>query len=94
MMVRSVPATAYRYSVYTVFASGESLWQLSAAPQQGAGSQCNVITLNGPEPLESLHSPPDSQHYLDKQLAPAADGILHFLDTDFASITDAQIALF
>lgn len=53
-----------------------------------------IITRNGPEPVEALQSAPDYQHYLDKQLAPAADGILQFLDTSFAAITDAQLSMF
>ena len=53
-----------------------------------------VITHNGPEPLEALHSPPNYRHYLDKQLAPVADSILQFLDTSFDDITSAQIKLF
>lgn len=53
-----------------------------------------VITRNGPEPVEALQSKVDYQHYLDKQLAPAADGILQFMDTSFAEITDAQLRMF
>ncbi len=53
-----------------------------------------VITLNGPEPLEHWHSLPNYDHYRDKQLAPAADGILQFLGTSFAEITDAQMSMF
>ncbi|ASJ74694.1 DNA polymerase II [Granulosicoccus antarcticus IMCC3135] len=53
-----------------------------------------LITRNGPEPLEKQESAPDYQHYLDKQLAPAADGILQFLDTSFSAITDAQLQMF
>lgn len=53
-----------------------------------------IITRNGPEPVDALQSTPDYQHYLDKQLAPAADGILQFLDTSFAAITDAQLQMF
>lgn len=53
-----------------------------------------VITRNGPEPVEALESAPDYQHYLDKQLAPAADGILQFLDTSFRNITGAQMQMF
>jgi len=53
-----------------------------------------LITRNGPEPVEALESAIDYQHYLDKQLAPAADGILQFLDTSFQSITDAQLQMF
>jgi len=53
-----------------------------------------LITRNGPEPAEALESTIDYQHYFDKQLAPAADGILQFLDTSVASITDAQLQMF
>ncbi len=53
-----------------------------------------LITRNGPEPVELLQSTPDYQHYLDKQMAPAADGILQFLGTSFAAITDAQLQMF
>lgn len=53
-----------------------------------------VITLNGPEPIEQLNSSPNYEHYLEKQLAPAADGILQFLGTSFAEITDAQMSMF
>ena len=53
-----------------------------------------VITRNGPEPLDNLTSLPDYQHYMDKQLAPAADGILQFMGTSFSAITDAQMQMF
>lgn len=53
-----------------------------------------VMTVNGPEPVEALQSRPDYQHYIDRQLAPAADGILQFLGTSFASVTDAQLQMF
>ncbi len=53
-----------------------------------------VITRNGPEPIDALASGIDYQHYLDKQLAPAADGILQFVNTSFAQITDAQLQMF
>jgi len=53
-----------------------------------------VITRNGPEPVQQWHSQPDYDHYREKQLAPAADGILQFLGTSFATITDAQMSMF
>ncbi len=53
-----------------------------------------VITRNGPEPVENMPSAPDYEHYMDKQLAPAADGILQFLDSRFSAITDAQMQMF
>lgn len=53
-----------------------------------------VITVNGPEPSDERRSPIDYQHYLDKQLEPVTDGILHFLDSSFQMVTSAQIELF
>ena len=53
-----------------------------------------VITLNGPEPIENICSAPDYQHYVDKQLAPVADSILHFLGTSFEKITARQLDVF
>ena len=55
-----------------------------------------VITTSGPEPVEEGRAPPrpDYDHYRDRQLGPAADGLLHFLDTSFDAITDRQIAIF
>lgn len=53
-----------------------------------------VITRNGPEPSEARVAEPDYEHYLNRQLAPAADGILHCLDTSFEGICGAQMQLF
>ena len=53
-----------------------------------------VITINGAEPVVAQDSLIDYQHYIDKQLAPAADGILYFKDESLAGITDQQIGLF
>jgi DNA polymerase-2 len=53
-----------------------------------------VITLRGAEPVAAQEATLDYQHYLDKQLAPVADGILHFVGTSFAEITGSQISLF
>lgn len=52
------------------------------------------MTLNGVEPEPFIESPPDYDHYLDRQLAPIADGILHFLGMDFATLVDEQLRLF
>ncbi|MCF6191044.1 MAG: DNA polymerase II [Cocleimonas sp.] len=52
-----------------------------------------IITLNGPEPIENITSKANYQHYVDKQLAPVADGILHFLNTSFEKITARQFDL-
>ena len=55
-----------------------------------------VITASGPEPVEEGRPlpRPDYEHYRERQLAPAADGLLHFLDTSFDAITDRQMAIF
>ena len=53
-----------------------------------------VITSAGPEPVRGEIPKPDYDHYRERQLAPAANGILHFLDTSFEAITDAQLAIF
>ncbi|MCB1860000.1 MAG: DNA polymerase II [Gammaproteobacteria bacterium] len=53
-----------------------------------------LITVNGPEPTDNLNSPIDYQHYIKKQLAPAADGILHFLNESFDQIAGDQLRLF
>ena len=61
---------------------------------QNRGSISYVITVNGPEAVEHLHSPIDYQHYINKQLRPVADGILPFIGLDFAQLTDDQLGLF
>ncbi len=53
-----------------------------------------VVTTAGPEPVEDGLPKPDYEHYRDRQLAPAANSILNFLDTSFEAITDAQLAIF
>ncbi len=52
-----------------------------------------VMTVNGPEPLDNHHSAIDYEHYLERQLAPAADALLHCLDTSFARISGRQLSL-
>jgi DNA polymerase II len=53
-----------------------------------------VITLNGPEPLAARRSPLDYQHYVDRQIAPVADGILHLIGLDFRQVVTSQMGLF
>lgn len=52
-----------------------------------------LITSAGPEPVDLPHATPDYAHYLDKQLAPAANAILPFLGTDFATVAGPQLVL-
>jgi DNA polymerase-2 len=53
-----------------------------------------VMTVAGPEPLETQRSPIDYEHYLTRQLQPVADAILPFLGDDFAALTSRQQMLF
>ena len=53
-----------------------------------------VITKSGPEPAQDEIPKPDYEHYRERQLGPAADGILQFLETSFEAITDAQLSIF
>lgn len=64
-----------------------------AAPGRGDWVEY-VITAAGPEPAASPRAALDYQHYLERQLAPVADGILGFLDTSFAAIAGQQLDLF
>ncbi len=67
----------------------------AARKQKTAGRRIDyLITLNGPEPTSEHTTPIDYQHYIDRQLAPAADGILHFLNDSFEAIVSDQMALF
>jgi DNA polymerase-2 len=53
-----------------------------------------VVTTRGPEPLENDPRSLDYQHYLDRQLAPAADALLRLKGTSVGEILDAQLRLF
>ena len=52
------------------------------------------MTKVGPEPVDLHRSTLDYEHYLSKQLAPAADGILQLLGTDFVKLAGPQLHLF
>ncbi len=60
-----------------------------------------LLTINGPEPVGQYEvdmalrqSPIDYQHYIDKQLTPVADSILHFLNESLNQLVDQQLSLF
>jgi len=53
-----------------------------------------IVTKQGPEPVENAHAAPDYDHYLEKQLAPAADAILQCKGTSVQAILDTQMTLF
>lgn len=53
-----------------------------------------VIATSGPEPLEARLTPLDYDHYLSRQLQPVAEGILPFVQDDFATLVTGQLGLF
>ena len=53
-----------------------------------------VMATAGPEPLEARSTPLDYDHYVSKQLQPVADGILPFVEGDFATLITGQLGLF
>jgi DNA polymerase-2 len=61
---------------------------------QNGGWISYVMTTAGPEPLETQHCAIDYDHYVERQLQPVADGILPFLQDDFAALITGQMGLF
>ena len=53
-----------------------------------------VMTINGPETLETQCSKLDYDHYIEKQLAPIADSILFVMNDSTENILNKQINLF
>ena len=53
-----------------------------------------LITVAGPEPLETRRSAIDYDHYIQRQLRPVADAILPFVGDDFAALIERQLGLF
>lgn len=53
-----------------------------------------VITTMGAEPAARPLAPLDHQQYVDRQLAPIADGILGFVGASFKALTEQQMDLF
>ncbi len=53
-----------------------------------------IMTLNGPEPVMYAESALDYDFYIERQLAPAVDGLLQFMGTSLQQITDQQMGLF
>ena len=61
---------------------------------QNGGWITYVMTVAGPEPLETQRSAIDYDHYLMRQLQPVADAILPFMSDDFATLMTGQKELF
>ena len=53
-----------------------------------------MITLNGAEPVLNLSTTPDYDHYMERQLKPALQGILQCVELDFDDIVQSQMRLF
>jgi DNA polymerase-2 len=53
-----------------------------------------VMTTSGPEPVEAQQHPLDYAHYLERQLAPAADGVLGLRGERLADLAGRQMTLF
>lgn len=65
-----------------------------SARYQNKGWISYMITCNGPEPLEFIHSAIDYEHYVDKQIKPIAEAILPFIGLSFSELTTRQLVLF
>ncbi|MCR9279485.1 MAG: DNA polymerase II [Pseudomonadaceae bacterium] len=55
-----------------------------------------VMTIAGPEPVESLQHEPDREHYIERQVRPIAEPVLLALNLDFDQVIgdDTQLGLF
>ena len=69
-----------------------------AADDEGIGRDdiAYLVTHNGPLPLAAAAAGVriDYDHYIDKQLAPACDVVLHVMGTSFEQVAGAQLGLF
>lgn len=68
--------------------------QLTGKPIRRGDWIAYVITTSGAEPIAAQQSPLDYQHYVDKQLMPVADSILHFMEQNMTDLVDTQMSLF
>lgn len=68
--------------------------QLTGKPIRRGDWIAYVLTTSGAEPIAAQQSPLDYQHYVDKQLMPVADSILHFMEQNMTELVDTQMSLF
>jgi len=61
---------------------------------QNRGWISYVITVAGPEPLETRYATIDYDHYITRQLRPIAEAILPFVHDEFDKLVNRQLALF
>jgi DNA polymerase-2 len=52
------------------------------------------ITVKGPQPDGQVDAPLDYEHYIEKQLQPAGEGILHEVGIPFGKLAQRQMSLF
>jgi DNA polymerase-2 len=89
---RSISATCRRTCAPRL--ADEKTCRGRAQQYQQRGTIKYVWTTSGPEPVDYQQSPLDYEHYLTKQLQPVAEGILPFVDDDFATLVTGQLGLF
>ncbi|HEY6555232.1 MAG TPA: DNA polymerase II, partial [Vicinamibacteria bacterium] len=55
-----------------------------------------VVTRDGPEPADARRHPFDHEHYVQKQVRPVAEPVLHLLGLDFEEVVGEkrQLSLF
>jgi len=68
--------------------------QGQAARYSRGGWITYVLTTAGPQPLECITASLDYDLYIERQLAPVADGILQFIGVSFEQLVDQQLGLF
>ena len=59
-----------------------------------AACATNATVRTRAEPAAARQSALDYQHYVDKQLRPVADSILHFMGQSLGELVDSQLSLF
>jgi len=53
-----------------------------------------VITVQGPQTVETAFVPLDYDHYIEKQIKPIAESILPLISLNFEQIANDQLTLF
>jgi DNA polymerase II len=68
--------------------------RMASPPRRGVVAY--LMTTGGAEPAAEAESPPDYEHYVDKQVRPVAEPVLALLGLDFATVIgdEHQLALF
>ena len=75
-------------------ADADNLRHHRPAQYQNGGWISYVMTVAGPEPTTARTSRIDYEHYIQRQLQPIADAILHSINDDFENIVKSQGNLF